>query len=44
MRKINKFEYSQAKNKISEEEQMHEYQEWQEDYAEMQTEFYEQNF
>ena len=28
---------------LSEEETMHEYQEWEEDYAEMQAEFYEQN-
>lgn len=36
--------HSQEKNKISEEERMHEIKEWEEDYAEMQTEFYEQNF
>lgn len=32
--------YSQEKNKISEEERMHEIKEWEEDYAEMQAETY----
>ena len=45
MRNVNKFEYLEGSMEENEEildtdESMHEYQEWQEDYAEKQTEMY----